>query len=155
MHFHLRFHKVAKSENLLFLADIQYLEAVMPAAWPRYITLSGYSIATRHLIKGEWKEGNRTRTVEIQAEGNNKKAGGSQRGEGKIRLSRHTVAENNRKEKDGVHFEMLVVKMRSRGNLGKFLVKEKFSNSNENLLETVHSCISESRVRFWKNLCLL
>lgn len=51
-----------------------YCEAVMSAAWPRYITLSGYSIATRHLIKEyrreEWKE---RRTVETQAEQNGRK----------------------------------------------------------------------------------
>lgn len=45
---------------------------MLSAAWPRYITLSGYGIETRHLIKEYrregWEERSRTRAAETQTE---------------------------------------------------------------------------------------
>lgn len=67
------FHKVTKGTNstktFLSLRD-SHCEVLLTAAWPRYITLSGYSIATRHLIKEyrreERKDRKRIRTTETE-----------------------------------------------------------------------------------------
>lgn len=83
------------------------METVLSAAWPRYITPSGYGIETRHLIKeyrrDEWKERNRIRAAETQTEKTSRmqKQGESQLGR-RTRLmhSNGKMFENPKEEND-------------------------------------------------------
>lgn len=72
-----------------------HCETVLSAAWPRYITLSGYGIETRHLIKEyrreEWKGRSTIRLVETQTEKTSRmqKKGESQWGRGTRSMHRN------------------------------------------------------------------
>lgn len=94
----------------------RHREAEMSAAWPRYIILSGYGIATRHLIKEyggeEWKERNMDRRDtdrENQTQTEKTKTRGLSEGNRK-EINRHNkMFERKRrteKEKDGGHLMM-------------------------------------------------
>ncbi|KAM3625945.1 uncharacterized protein V6R79_020273 [Siganus canaliculatus] len=80
----------------------------MSAAWPRYITLSGCSIATRHLIK-EYRRAERkgrTRTgkkQKQQQQQQGKRTTGIRRGNNKEMRRRE---EPQTKRKDGGHLRM-------------------------------------------------
>lgn len=87
VHLYIKFHKVAKGISSTRSSSLSqtHWEAVMSAAWPRYIILSGYGIATRHLIKEyrgeEWKERNMDcgDTEKTKHRQRKQKQGGSQR----------------------------------------------------------------------------